>query len=111
MEWKTVVIIALEFPETVEAISYGEPSLKVRKKLLTRYRVADHSIVLMDVPAEERAFLIEHSPDIFFSEPHYQSYDIVLAKLQRIQPEQVAAFIERRWRNLATKAAIIGFDS
>lgn len=110
MQWQDVVEIALKWPEVVEDISYGEPSLKVRKRLLTRTRIEDETIVLLDVPSEEREMLIEASPQTFFIEDHYRNHDIVLARLERISPSEVEALLERRWRNSATKRAITKFD-
>ena len=49
-----VVEIAVQFPGVTEAVSYGEPSLKVRTSLLTRWRMNDDSIVLLDVDSFER---------------------------------------------------------
>lgn len=109
MRWQDVVEIALKWPEVVEGISYGEPSLKVRKRLLTRTRKEDDSIVFLDVLSEEREMLIEASPQTFFVEDHYRNHDIVLAHLERISPSEVEALLERRWRNSATKRAITKF--
>lgn len=110
MQWQDVVEIALKWPEVVEDISYSEPSLKVRKRLLTRTRLEDETIVLLDVPSEERDMLIEASPQTFFIEDHYRNHDIVLARLERISPSEVEALLERRWRSSATKRAITKFD-
>ncbi|MEM9476230.1 MAG: hypothetical protein AAGA71_13115 [Pseudomonadota bacterium] len=70
MLWQDVVDIALKWPEVAEGTSYGEPSLKVRKRLLTRTRTEDDSIVFLDVPSEEREMLIAASPQTFFVEDH-----------------------------------------
>jgi len=110
MLWQDVVDIALKWPEVAEGISYGEPSLKVRKRLLTRTRTEDDSIVFLDVPSQEREMLIAASPQTFFVEDHYKNHDIVLAHLQRISSSEVEALLERRWRNSATKRAIAEFD-
>jgi hypothetical protein len=50
--WQKAVEIVLRFPGVEEAISYGEPSLKVRKSLLACWRKADNSIVLDQVSLE-----------------------------------------------------------
>ncbi|SFI55803.1 MmcQ/YjbR family DNA-binding protein [Jannaschia pohangensis] len=97
MRWLDVVEIALKWPEVAEDISYGEPSLKVRKRLLTRTRIEDDTIVFLDVPSEEREMLIEASPQTFFVEDHYRDYDIVLARLDAISPSEAEALLERRW--------------
>lgn len=66
MTWDDVVAFALTLPEVAPSTSYGEPSLKVGKKMLARLREKDNSIVLPDVPSEEREMLADIAPDIFF---------------------------------------------
>ncbi len=110
VRWSDVVELALKWPEVSEAVSYGEPSLKTRKRLLTRRRVDDDSLVLLDVPAEERDHLIEIMPDVFFIEPHYASHDIVLAKLANIPNDILERLLKRRWRSSASKRALKAFD-
>ena len=110
MEWRDVVDLALRWHEVTEATSYGQPSLKVRRRLLTRHRPTDDSIVLQDVPTDEREHLIEMMPDVFFCEPHYADYDIVLARLPDLPPDMALRLLERRWRSSATKKAIAAFD-
>lgn len=100
----------MQWPEVSEATSYGEPSLKVRNRLLARYRIESDSIVLLDVPAEERDYLIEIMPEVFFCEPHYEGHDIVLAKLEDAAKDIIERILERRWRSSATKRAISAFD-
>ncbi len=111
MRWEDVVALAARWPEVRQATSYGEPSLMVRKRLLTRWRVADDTIVLLGVPADERDLLIEMAPDVFFCEPHYDSHDAVLACLSAASPDDVAGILERRWRSSATRKAIAAFDA
>ncbi|MEM9974545.1 MAG: MmcQ/YjbR family DNA-binding protein [Pseudomonadota bacterium] len=111
MRWQDIVEFALRWPEVVESTSYGEPSLKVRKRLLTRTRLDDDSLVLLDVPAEEREMLIVAAPRVFFVEEHYRDYDIVLAWLATLTRQDVEPLLERRWRNSATKRAIARFDA
>jgi hypothetical protein len=103
MKWSDVVALAQEFPGVVEGSSYGTPALKVRGKMLTRLRDEDASVVLPDVPPEERAMLVESTPAVFHFTPHYQDYPIVLARLSRISRRQLHHFLYRRWRNIAGK--------
>lgn len=110
MTWDDVVAIGRAFPEVTEATAYGEPALKVRKALLTRLRVADRSLVLLDVPAGEREMMIAAAPETFFCEPHYQGHDIVLARLEALTAARAQRLLERRWRGRATKSAIATFD-
>ncbi len=106
MTWDDVVAFAVSLPEVAQSTSYGEPSLKVGKKMLARLRGKDNSVVLPDVPPEEREMLADTAPDIFFWEPHYRDYAIVLARLDNAGVDDIAGLIERRWRAIAPKRAI-----
>ena len=108
--WDEAVALALALPETAEATSYGEPSLKVGRSLLCRLRVADRSLVLLGVPAEEREMLLEADPDTFFLEDHYRDHDIVLARLDRLEAGVFRSLLERRWRAVAPRRAVRALD-
>ena len=108
--WKEVVEFARSFDGVEVSRSYGEPSLKVGKALLTRHRVADDSIVLKGVDPDERDALIARSPDVFFLEDHYAGYNIVLARLAMASLDQLTPFIEQSWRTLAPKRSVKAYD-
>ena len=92
-------------------MSYGEPSLKVRKSLLTRWRRGDDSLVLLDVDLFERERLLTDEPDVYFLEPHYEKHEIVLAHLAQLSLPAAEMFLERRWRNVAPKRLIAQHDT
>ncbi|WP_375458940.1 hypothetical protein [uncultured Enterovirga sp.] len=66
-----LVALARTLPEVEVSTSFGTPALKVRGKLLTRLRPEDDSLVLPDVPVEEREMLIAADPGVFHVTPHY----------------------------------------
>lgn len=105
MTWNDVVKLASELPEVALSTSYGTPALKVRGKLLTRLRPEDDSLVLLDVPVDEREMLIESNPGTFHTTPHYQGYPTVLVRLAAVEARTLRVFLERRWRNIAPKRA------
>lgn len=107
MNWDDAVRLAVaELPEVEVATSYGTPALKVRGKLLTRYRPEDDSLTLHDVPPDEREMLIAADPAVFHTTPHYRDYPIVLARLAKIPSEVLLRFLERRWRGIAPKRLV-----
>lgn len=101
--WAGLVSDALRLAGVSESVSYGEPSLKVGRSLLTRYRIADDSIVLKGVDVDERDLLIRRDPDVFFLEDHYVGYDLVLARLAPANHAELMRFIERTWASLAPR--------
>jgi hypothetical protein len=103
-------VICLSFPGVTEGTSYGRPSFLVNKKFLTRLRDEDNSVVLLEVPFDEREMLMEAEPATFHITPHYKDYPSVLARLEYVDPGSLRNFIERRWRRLAPKKLVKAWD-
>ena len=103
--------IALSFPGCVEGSSYGQPSFLVNKKFFTRLRREDASLVLMDVPFDEREMLIEAEPQTFHFTAHYKDYPAVLARIASLHPGSFRSFLERRWRKIAPKSLVKARDA
>ena len=110
MNWEEVVEVGRELPSTEASTSYGTPALKAKGKLLTRLRPEDGSLVLLGVPPEEREMLIEADPDVFHVTPHYDGYQAVLARLDALDRDRQRAFLLRRWREVAPRRLVAGFD-
>ena len=110
MTWDEVRAIALSLPGVEESTSYGTPSFKVNGKFLTRLRPEDDSLVLVDVPFDEREMLIAAEPATFHITPHYKDYPSVLARLATVHPGSLRNFLERRWRRVAPKRLVKTYD-
>ena len=102
--------ICLSFPEVTEGTSYGRPSFLVNKKFFTRLRHEDNSVVLLEVPFDEREMLMEAEPATFHITPHYKDYPSVLARLATVDPGSLRNFLERRWRKVAPKKLVKARD-
>ena len=111
MTWDDVRDIALSLPGVEESTSYGTPSFKVKGKFLTRLRPEDDSLVLVDVPFDEREMLIEADPATYHFTAHYKDYPAVLARLDSIHPGSLRNFLERRWRRVAPRALVKALDA
>lgn len=111
MTFDDVRKFALTWPEVEDGTSYGTPALKMRKKMLVRLKEDGDSLVVADVPIDERAMLVESQPKIFYFTDHYADYPIVLIRLSRAKRAIVEPFLRRRWRGLASKAARAAFDA
>jgi hypothetical protein len=103
--------LALAWPEVEDGSSYGTPALKVRKKMLVRLKEDGDSLVMPDVPHDERAMLIEKEPKVFYFTDHYRDYPMVLIRLSKTKWATVEPFLRRRWRELASKKAVREFDA
>lgn len=103
--------IALSFPGVEEGMSYGQPAFKVNGKFLTRVRKDDDSAVLTGVSFDEREMLMEAEPGTFHFTAHYKDYPAVLARLESLHPGSLRNFLERRWREVAPKAAVKAWET
>lgn len=105
MTYDDLVAIALTFPGTAQATSYGTPSLKVNSKFVLRLR--EPGVLALQRPTiDERDFLLEAEPDLFFLTDHYRDYAYVLVRLDRLTPERFTVLFETIWREKATKRQI-----
>ena len=111
MTFENVRTIVLAWPEVEDGTSYGTPALKVRKKLLARLREDNDTLVMFGVSRDERDMLIEAEPKVFYFTDHYRDYPTVLIRLSKTGRGAVEPLLRRRWRALATKAAVKKFDS
>jgi len=101
--WSDIEAFALTLDGVTAAFSYSAPSLKMGKVLVARLRVADNSVVLKSVDIDERDMLIAAHPKVFFIEDHYRGYDIMLARLDQADLDDLAPYIERTSRLAAGK--------
>ncbi|GJD48599.1 hypothetical protein OPKNFCMD_1322 [Methylobacterium crusticola] len=111
MTWDDVLASGLTLPGMEASTSYGTPALKVRGRLVTRLRTEDDSLVLHGVPPDEREVLMAVDPRVFHVTPHYAGHPAVLARLAALEPERLWPFLVRRWREVAPRRAVAGFDA
>jgi len=111
MTFDDVRKLALAWPEVQDGTSYRTAALKVRKKLLARIREDNDSLVVFGVPHEERAMLCDSEPRVFYFTDHYRDYPTVLIRLSKARRSHVEPLLRRRWRELASKAAVRKFDT
>ena len=111
MTFDDVRKLALAWPEVEDGTSYGTPALKVRKKMLVRLKEDGDSLVVPSVPLDEREMLVEKEPKIFYYTDHYRDYPMVLIRLSKAKRATIEPFLRRRWRELASKAAVKEFDA
>lgn len=106
--WAEVEALGLRLPGAEPGTSYGTPALKVRGKLLLRYRPDLEALVIFDIAPDERDLLVAAAPETWFFTDHYRDYDIALARLAAIGAEELGAKLERRWRRIAGKRLLAG---
>jgi hypothetical protein len=115
--WDDVRRVALALPESSERSSRGLASWRVRDKGFVwerPLRAADVRALGEDAPqgpilgarvehlAAKEAFLAD-DPDVFFTTPHFDGYPAILARLDRIAPEDLTELIVEAWLTCAPK--------
>ena len=111
--------IALSLPETTQnpqgfgfsvqgkgfAWSYMErihpKKPRVRRPDVLAVRVADES---------EKQFLLVADPEKYFTVAHYDGFPAVLARLEKIEAEELEELLIEAWRSRAPRALRVAFD-
>jgi hypothetical protein len=110
MSFDEVRVLAKQLPGVVDSTSYRTPALKVNGKLLGRLKEDGETLVLSGIPIEQRAMLIKAEPDLFFFTDHYRDYPMVLVRLSPAGPEDIAALLFARWREVASTTMLAAFQ-
>ena len=109
--WDSLKVLALglDLPGVKEAAS-GGPALKAHGKLWVWWSPHEDAPVFK-VPFEEREFLIEVDPEMFFFTPHYRNYPMVLVRPDKLDPDWARANLIRVWRAQAPKRLLKAYDA
>jgi hypothetical protein len=104
--------IALSLPETDEHPSYGgRPSFRVKKKGFVYVREDGDSVAMWVNDSSEKEALLASDPRKFFTEPHYDGYDMVLVRYRKVGVKELRELITDSWRAKAPKRVLAEFES
>ena len=103
MSYAAVETMVLGWPGVERSTSYGRPSLKVAGRFFTWVKEDGDSIVLGGIDFDERDVLMETQGDVFHITDHYRNSRYVLMRLSKAEPAMVAAYLRRRWFEIAPK--------
>ena len=94
--------IALSLPGAEERASHGGAASFRTKPRAFAYHREDVDAVVLFVPSEEdKHALIASDPKVFFTEPHYDGYAIVLVRLPVVGVEALAEVVTDSYRCVA----------
>lgn len=98
--WNTVqkLMSELDFPDTVESVSYGTPSFKVRTKFLCR--ILDDAETLV-IHSDDRDEWLADGGEVFFFTEHYRNYPYVLVRLGKIGKAKLRQLLTQSWKEIA----------
>jgi hypothetical protein len=91
-----------------EGLSYGAPSLKVMGKFLARVREPD--ILVLMCALEEKDFLMQNDPGVYFETDHYKGWPAVLIRLSKIGDDELKHRLQIAWRMQAPKKLLASVD-
>jgi hypothetical protein len=105
-DWDAVRRIAMSLPEAEDA-SEGRLAFRIRGKLFAwQSRPRDGSALAVRVDRDEKHFILDSNPDVYFETPHYRGYPAVLIRLEHIGDEELAARLEDAWAIQAPKRLV-----
>lgn len=93
--------IALQLPGAAESSSYGTPSVKVKGKILSRWRTEAEGALAIRCDFLDRQILLQADPEVFFLTEHYRDYPMVLVRLERISARSLADLVRRAGQLIA----------
>jgi hypothetical protein len=104
-----VVKIAGKLPGIEVGSSYGTPALRVKKKFLCRMKEDGESLVVQTANLDEKDFLMETDPAVFYETPHYRGWPGVLIHLSKIDDKRLLNLLEASWKRLAGKKLLADY--
>lgn len=93
--------VALSMPGAETATSYGTPAVKVRGKLLSRWRTEAEGALAIRCDFLDRQILLLAQSDVFFLTDHYRDYPMILMRIDKASREAMTDAVERAWRLVA----------
>jgi len=110
-DWDDVRRRALALPQTEEGTSWGNLAWKVKGKLFVWERpLRKTDLAALGDAAPDGPILglkVEHlvakeallgsDPDVYFTTPHFDGHAIVLARLERLGPEELDEIVAEAW--------------
>ena len=105
--FQTVKTAGLALPDVEATTKYdGSPVLKVGGSFmagLATHCSAEPETLVVRIGLEERDWLIEDAPEIYYLTDYYRRHPVVLARLSRIDPDALRDLLSVSWRLTVAK--------
>jgi hypothetical protein len=98
--------LAMKLPLAEESTSYGTPSVKIKGKILSRWRTEAEGAVAIRCDLLDRELFLQTQPDVFFLTDHYLGYPMVLMRVERASVATLRDMLERAWAQVAPVRAV-----
>jgi hypothetical protein len=96
-DFKRVVKLGLALPGVEEGISWGAPALKVKGRMFAcvpTNRSAEPASIVVRLSFVERDIRVAAEPETYYLKPHYKDYPCVLARLGRLDDDELRDLLE-----------------
>ena len=97
----------LQLPGVTEKLLFGEPAFSVNKKLFAVLKSDGQTLA---INTAERDVWMQADPHTFYITPHFQNYDYMLIRLERVDPDDLVNLLIKAWRKRATKKLIQQYE-
>ena len=94
--------IALSIPGAMPGAHYGQPSVLLREKFLTRVHHKEDAVVILTGSLEMRDVMLEAEPQLFYITDHYKNYPALLARLAKLDKKNLLALLQPRIAQIET---------
>jgi hypothetical protein len=94
-------ILAASLADVTEGTAYGSPALKVGGKMfacIPIHRSAEAGSLAVRMSVVERDLRIKLAPDKYYVTPHYVGHPVVLARLNRLDDDELKDLLEVGWQ-------------
>jgi hypothetical protein len=102
---------AAAFPGVEVGSSYGTPALRVRKRLLARMWEDGETLVFPCSSIDEKEFLMETEPEVYYETDHYRGHPHVLIRLAMVTDERLREHMEDGWQRFASKKMVVEWEA
>ena len=85
---------------------HSTPSVKVRGKLLSRWRTEAECALAIRCDFLDRQIMLQARPDVFFLTDHYRNYPMILVRLDKATGKILRDVAQRGWRLIAPAALV-----
>lgn len=96
MDFDAVRRIGCAFPGVEPGTSWGQPALKIGKKMfacIASHRSAEPGTLVVRTDFDRRDELLQEAPDIYYLTDHYVGYPAVLVRLGKIKPDALRGLL------------------
>lgn len=99
----------LELPEVEAGHLHDAPCLRVRGKAIASVKAPDTAVHFCS--REQKAFLLEADPSIYWETDHFRGWPALLVRLDVISDEELGHRLTEAWRYRVPKRLAAAYDA